>query len=105
MGDKMDELLQGFYNFKNSMEQRMDSLEERMGSMERKMDALEGRMDALEGRMGKQEKLIDGLADMMISRFDKVDRELEELSKRVGSVRRISGENMRDIEDLKEKIS
>ncbi len=95
MGDKMDELLEGFYNFKKSMEQRIDGLEEKM---DKKFEEVDKRFDEVDKRFDKVDK-----------RFDKVDKKLkehdktfEEFFKRIGSVRRIAGENMSDIEHLSE---
>ncbi len=63
MSDKMDELLQGFYEFKRSMEKRMDSLEGRIAGVEDKVNGLEDR--------------IDSLAELMKTRFDKVVERLK----------------------------
>jgi archaellum component FlaC len=76
VADKLDQLLTGFYEFKKSMETRLDGLETRL--------------DSLENSINK--------------RLDRIDHRLDEIDKKLGTVRRMSGENMRDIEDLREKV-
>ena len=104
MTDKIDKLLTGFYDFKKSMEGRMDNLEEKFDKMDDKINDLEARFDGLETR-------VDNLEDNMNNRFDNIDAKLKEhddkfdkLFKRLGTTRRMAGENMRDIEHISEKI-
>lgn len=79
----MDQLLTGFYDFKKTMESRFDSLEI-------KFDNLETRVDNLESEMNK--------------RFDYLDKQYKSFMKDLGTTRRMAGENMRDVEDLDERV-
>ena len=90
MEDKIDQLLTGFYDFKKSMESRFDILENRF-------DNLEGRFDNLENR-------VENMETEMFSRFDKLDKQYKVFIKDLRSTRRIAGENMRDVEDLEERV-
>lgn len=97
MESKMDQLLTGFYDFKKSMESRFDNLESGFDNLKGRFDSLEGRFDGLENR-------VDNLENEMISRFDKLDKQYKVFIKDLRSTRRIAGENMRDVEDLEERV-
>ncbi|MFP4017210.1 MAG: hypothetical protein ACLFUI_09285, partial [Halanaerobiales bacterium] len=45
MSDKMDQLLEGFYNFKKDFEGRFDNLESRFDNLESRFDNLEAKVD------------------------------------------------------------
>ncbi|MFW6035103.1 MAG: hypothetical protein ACOCRZ_02485 [Halothermotrichaceae bacterium] len=97
MEDKIDQLLTGFYNFKKLMEERFDGLEERMGKLEERFDGLEERFDKMEDR-------VDRLEDNMNKRFGKLDKQYKSFMKDLGTTRRMAAENMRDVEDLDERV-
>jgi len=104
MGDKMDQLLTGFYDFKKTMESRFDSLESRFDNLESRFDNLEGRFDTLESRFDIQENRVDKLETQMNKRFDKLDEQYKSFMKDLRTTRRMAGENMRDVEDLEERV-
>ena len=59
MEEKLDRLLEGFYDFKKSMEANFESVNGRLDKLESRMDKLESRMDKLEIRMNKLEEKMD----------------------------------------------
>ena len=73
MEEKLDRLLEGFYDFKKSMEANFESVNSRLDNLENRMDNLENRMDSLENRM-------DGLEEKMDKGFEEVPIVISELN-------------------------
>ena len=95
--EKIDKLLNGFYNFEKRTDENFSKLSNRMDSLEGRMDNLENRMDNLENRMDGLENTVNDMGIKMDSRFDN-------LEKRVRSIKGIVGENMADIADINRRL-
>ncbi len=83
MSDKMDQLLNGFYDFKKSIESRLDKLEDKVDKLDNKVDRLETEMN---------------------QRFDNLEYQFKDFLKDYRTVRTLTGQNMRDIGDLTERV-
>ncbi len=83
MSDKMDQLLNGFYEFRKSIESSLDKLED-------KVDKLDNKVDKLETEINK--------------RFDDFEYQFKDFLKDYRTVRTLTGENMRDVGDLTERV-
>ena len=68
----------------DALDKKVDVLNKRVDALDKRMDTLDKRVDVLDGRMSEVERnLIDELArteDIFVRRFDKVEKNLEELN-------------------------
>ncbi len=86
MTDKMDQLLNGFYDFRKSIESRLDKLEDKVDKLDNKVDKLDNKVDKL------------------TQRFDILEYQFKDFMKDFRTVRTLTGENMRDVGDLTERV-
>lgn len=86
MSDKLAELLEGFYNFRESMEKRFDRLEDRFDKLENRFDSLETRFNSLEEKVNE------------------IAKDVKDIKRTQTTNRRQIAEKTLDISDIKEKL-
>lgn len=97
--EKFNILLVDFDEIKKSVENRGDNLSEKV-ALEIGLDSFQ---DNKRSRMDRLEERLNRLEDAMYNHIDKLVDQLNEMDKQLKTIKKIMGESMKEIEDLKRK--
>lgn len=100
MDDSIAQLIDMIAKLKVNMDDGFERMDKKFEEVDRRFDEVDRRFDEVD----KKFEEVDRRFDKIDIKLNKHDYYFEELFKLNGTLRRITGENMRDIEVLKEKV-
>ena len=92
MEDKIDKLLEGFYEIKQEIRDMKDN-----------QDNIKQDVNDLKQEVSEVKKDVDNMKEVLARMEDNMNEEFKKLNRNVSLSKKMAAQNMYDIEDLKEK--